>query len=94
MNRYILLENDSTLCWLVVILLKFDVFFVIFYVVLACLIDIALFCCLPCIIVILYVIAGREGVLEVNLSILLKYIFQLLNNVENASGGVRSILST
>ncbi|KAL5101036.1 hypothetical protein RYX36_005363 [Vicia faba] len=42
-----------------VIFIAFDVFFAIFCVVLACLIDIALCCCLPCIIAIVYAVAGQ-----------------------------------
>lgn len=44
---------------LAVVFLAFDVFFAIFCVVLACLIGIALCCCLPCIIAILYAVAGQ-----------------------------------
>lgn len=47
------------LCRLTVVYLAFDVFFAIFCVVLACLIGIALCCCLPCIIAILYTVAGQ-----------------------------------
>lgn len=44
---------------LAVVFLAFDVFFAIFCVILACLIGIALCCCLPCIIAILYAVAGQ-----------------------------------
>lgn len=40
------------------IFLAIDVFFAIFCVVLACLVGIALCCCLPCIIALLYAVAG------------------------------------
>ncbi|KAL5073155.1 hypothetical protein RYX36_012139 [Vicia faba] len=70
----------------VVIFLAFDVFFAIFCVVLACLIGIALCCCLPRIIAILYDVAGQDGASEAGLNILPKYRFQLLNNEEKASG--------
>jgi hypothetical protein len=46
-------------CRLAVVFLAFDVFFAIFCVVLACLVGIALCCCLPCIIAILYAVAGQ-----------------------------------
>lgn len=46
-------------CRLAVVFLAFDVFFAIFCVVLACLIGVALCCCLPCIIAILYAVAGQ-----------------------------------
>ncbi|CAJ2674343.1 unnamed protein product [Trifolium pratense] len=55
-----LLQDAPRLYWLAVIFLAFDVFFAIFCVVLACLIGIALCCCLPCIIAILYAVAGQE----------------------------------
>lgn len=46
-------------CRLTVVFLAFDVFFAIFCVALACVIGIALCCCLPCIIAILYAVAGQ-----------------------------------
>lgn len=46
-------------CRLAVVFLAFDVFFAIFCVALACVIGIALCCCLPCIIAILYAVAGQ-----------------------------------
>ncbi|PIN12166.1 hypothetical protein CDL12_15225 [Handroanthus impetiginosus] len=63
-------------CRLAVVFLAFDVIFAIFCVVLACLIGIALCCCLPCIIAILYAIAGQEGASEADLSTLPKYRYQ------------------
>ncbi|CAK8570422.1 unnamed protein product [Lathyrus sativus] len=90
----ILLENAPSLYWLAVIFLAFDVFFAIFCVVLACLIGIALCCCLPCIIAILYAVAGQEGASEADLSILPKYRFRLSNNEEKASGGAGSMVPT
>ncbi|CAA0814719.1 Zinc finger- C3HC4 type (RING finger) family protein [Striga hermonthica] len=71
-----LLTGAPRLYWLAVVFLAFDVVFAIFCVVLACLIGIALCCCLPCIIAILYAIAGQEGASEADLSILPKYKFQ------------------
>ncbi|KAL0446723.1 UNVERIFIED_CONTAM: E3 ubiquitin protein ligase RIE1 [Sesamum latifolium] len=72
----ILLTSAPRLYWLAVVFLAFDVIFAIFCVVLACLIGIALCCCLPCIIAILYAIAGQEGASEADLSILPKYRYQ------------------
>ncbi|XP_042408898.1 E3 ubiquitin protein ligase RIE1-like isoform X2 [Zingiber officinale] len=60
---------------LTVVFLAFDVFFAIFCVVLACVIGIALCCCLPCIITIMYAIAGQEGALEADISVLPKYLY-------------------
>ncbi|KAL1556521.1 E3 ubiquitin protein ligase RIE1-like [Salvia divinorum] len=85
----ILLENAPRLYWLAVVFLAFDVIFAIFCVVLACLIGVALCCCLPCIIAILYAIAGQEGASEADLSILPKYKYQASkdeDSISNAAG--------
>ncbi|XP_062110215.1 E3 ubiquitin protein ligase RIE1-like isoform X2 [Humulus lupulus] len=82
-----LLQNAPRLYWLAVVFLAFDVFFAIFCVVLACLIGIALCCCLPCIIAILYAVAGQEGASEADLSILPKYKFQVSSNEEKPCVG-------
>ncbi|XP_061369016.1 E3 ubiquitin protein ligase RIE1-like isoform X2 [Gastrolobium bilobum] len=82
----VLLQDAPRLYWLAVVFLAFDVFFAIFCVVLACLIGIALCCCLPCIIAILYAVAGQEGASEADLSILPKYRFRILSNEEKPSG--------
>ncbi|KAE8710307.1 E3 ubiquitin protein ligase RIE1 [Hibiscus syriacus] len=72
-------EVAESLYPLAVVFLAFDVFFAIFCVVLACLIGIALCCCLPCIIAILYAVAGQEGASEADLGILPKYKYQIIN---------------
>ncbi|GAB4828696.1 E3 ubiquitin protein ligase rie1 [Ancistrocladus abbreviatus] len=82
-----LLERAPLLYWLTVVFLAFDVFFAIFCVLLACLIGIALCCCLPCIIAILYTVAGQEGASDADLSILPKYRFRSSNNEGKASVG-------
>lgn len=46
-------------CRLCIIFLGFDVFFVVFCVALACIIGIAVCCCLPCIIALLYAVADQ-----------------------------------
>ena len=46
-------------CRLSIVFLAFDVFFVVFCVALACVIGIAVCCCLPCIIAILYAVADQ-----------------------------------
>ncbi|XP_040951998.1 E3 ubiquitin protein ligase RIE1-like isoform X2 [Gossypium arboreum] len=80
-------DEDSNQSRLAVVFLAFDVFFAIFCVVLACLIGIALCCCLPCIIAVLYAVAGQEGASEADLSILPKYRFQFINIGEKPSVG-------
>ncbi|CAM8881759.1 unnamed protein product [Rhodiola kirilowii] len=81
----LLLENAPRLYWLTVVFLAFDVFFAIFCVVLACLIGFALCCCLPCIIAILYAVAGQEGASEADLRVLPTYKFQLLKTEDKAN---------
>lgn len=87
-----LLRDAPRLYWLAVVFLAFDVFFAIFCVVLACLIGIALCCCLPCIIAILYAVAGQEGASEADLSMLPKYRFRALSNEEKPNGGAGSMI--
>ncbi|KAG8382694.1 hypothetical protein BUALT_Bualt05G0104100 [Buddleja alternifolia] len=82
-----LLRSAPRLYWLAVVFLAFDVIFAIFCVVLACLIGIALCCCLPCIIAILYAIAGQEGASEADLSILPKYRFQSCKDEDRVGAG-------
>ncbi|QCD89567.1 integrator complex subunit 11 [Vigna unguiculata] len=83
---------EKSIKLLSVVFLAFDVFFAIFCVVLACLIGIALCCCLPCIIAILYAVAGQEGASEADLSILPKYRFRILSNEDKPSGGAGSMV--
>uniref|UniRef100_A0A2P2JZ97 RING-type E3 ubiquitin transferase n=1 Tax=Rhizophora mucronata TaxID=61149 RepID=A0A2P2JZ97_RHIMU len=80
-------QNAPRLYWLAVVFLAFDVFFAIFCVILACLIGIALCCCLPCIIAILYAVSGQEGASEADLSLLPKYRFEVTSNGEKHSVG-------
>lgn len=88
-----LMRDAPLLYWLAVVFLAFDVFFAIFCVALACVIGIALCCCLPCIIAILYAIAGQEGASDADLSILPRYRFeQTCGNGENASPGAGSMI--
>lgn len=82
-----LLQSAPRLYWLAVVFLAFDVFFAIFCVVLACLIGIALCCCLPCIIAILYAVAGQEGASDTDLRVLPKYRYVMSSNEEKAGGG-------
>ncbi|XP_039065953.1 E3 ubiquitin protein ligase RIE1-like isoform X2 [Hibiscus syriacus] len=90
----ILLRSAPRLYWLAVVFLAFDVIFAIFCVVLVCLIGIALCCCLPCIIAILYAVAGQEGASEADLSILPKYKYQIINNGEKTRVGAGKMVPT
>ncbi|KAJ7537968.1 hypothetical protein O6H91_11G029900 [Diphasiastrum complanatum] len=80
------LAHDSPgLYWLCVIFLAFDVFFVVFCVALACVIGIAVCCCLPCIIAILYAVADQEGASEDDINLLPKYKFRRTGCFNKAS---------
>ncbi|KAK3011901.1 hypothetical protein RJ639_011421 [Escallonia herrerae] len=87
----VLLQSAPHLYWLTVVFLAFDVFFAIFCVVLACLIGIALCCCLPCIIAFLYAVAGQEGATDADLSVLPKYRFQMSNQDKPSVGAGRMV---
>ncbi|KAK1314740.1 E3 ubiquitin protein ligase RIE1 [Acorus calamus] len=71
----VLLQNAPRLYWLAVVFLAFDVIFAVLCVSLAFMIGIALCCCLPCIIGILYALAGQEGASDADISLLLRYKF-------------------
>ncbi|KAI9082742.1 hypothetical protein K1719_011068 [Acacia pycnantha] len=80
------LANDSPqLYWLCILYLAFDVFFVIFCVALACIIGIAVCCCLPCIIALLYAVADQEGATKQDLEQLSKFKFRRIDNEKVAS---------
>eukprot|EP00243_Klebsormidium_subtile_P006594 TRINITY_DN282_c0_g1_i1.p1 TRINITY_DN282_c0_g1~~TRINITY_DN282_c0_g1_i1.p1 ORF type:complete len:372 (-),score=31.96 TRINITY_DN282_c0_g1_i1:333-1448(-) len=83
-----LAHNAPCLYWLSVVFLAFDVFFVVFCVALACVIGIAVCCCLPCIIAILYAVADQEGASEDDIRALPVFKFRLLGgDKEGASEG-------
>lgn len=59
--------------------LAFDVFFAIFCILLACVIGIALCCCLPCTLAFLHAVAGQEDASNKDLSSLPRFRFCLAN---------------
>ncbi|KAK9053157.1 hypothetical protein SSX86_029787 [Deinandra increscens subsp. villosa] len=70
-------QTAPNLYWLSVIFLAFDVFFVVFCVALACVIGIAVCCCLPCIIAVLYAVADQqEGASKEDIEMLPKFTFR------------------
>ncbi|GJS95884.1 hypothetical protein Tco_0802852 [Tanacetum coccineum] len=71
-----LAQDAPKLYWLCVIFLAFDVFFVVFCVALACVIGIAVCCCLPCIIAVLYAVADQEGATKEDIELLPKFTFR------------------
>ncbi|KAJ4837768.1 hypothetical protein Tsubulata_014191 [Turnera subulata] len=81
------LAHDSPqLYWLCIVFLGFDVFFVVFCVALACVIGIAVCCCLPCIIAILYAVADQEGASKEDIDQLPKFKFRMTGNNEKLLG--------
>ncbi|AQK55156.1 E3 ubiquitin protein ligase RIE1 [Zea mays] len=61
------------LYWLTIVFLAFDVFFAVFCVAMSCFIGIALCCCLPCVVAILYALAGKVGASDGDISVLPRY---------------------
>ncbi|KAJ6807491.1 protein binding protein [Iris pallida] len=93
-----LTRDSPQLYWLCIVFLAFDVFFVVFCVALACVIGIAVCCCLPCIIAILYAVADQEGASDEDIRQLPKYRFRrtgdsadaekLGHEISKPSGGI------
>ncbi|XP_074306824.1 E3 ubiquitin-protein ligase At4g11680-like [Silene latifolia] len=69
-----LLQDSPRLYWLAVVFLALDVFFMIFFIGVACIICVALFCCLP-IVAIAYAMTIREGASVDDIRQLPKYTF-------------------
>ena len=84
-----LARGSPQLYWLCIIFLAFDVFFVVFCVALACIIGIAVCCCLPCIIAILYAVADQEGASKEEIDQLSKFKFQKNGDNEKPAGDVQ-----
>ncbi|GLT78269.1 hypothetical protein SLA2020_498090 [Shorea laevis] len=85
----ILARGSSKLYWLCIIFLGFDVFFVVFCIALACIIGIAVCCCLPCIIAVLYAVADQEGASKENIDELPKFKFRKITDDEKITGNVQ-----
>ncbi|KAI3894089.1 hypothetical protein MKX03_013286 [Papaver bracteatum] len=84
-----LTTDAPQLYWLCIVFLAFDVFFVVFCVALACVIGIAVCCCLPCIIAILYAVADQEGASKDDIDQLPKFKFRKIGDFEKQSGEVQ-----
>eukprot|EP00268_Persea_americana_P040925 TRINITY_DN4073_c0_g1_i4.p1 TRINITY_DN4073_c0_g1~~TRINITY_DN4073_c0_g1_i4.p1 ORF type:complete len:380 (+),score=61.33 TRINITY_DN4073_c0_g1_i4:362-1501(+) len=83
-----LTRDAPHLYWLCIVFLAFDVFFVVFCVALACVVGIAVCCCLPCIIAILYAVADQEGASDEDIRQLLKYRFRNIIECEKLTGEI------
>ncbi|XP_024996310.1 E3 ubiquitin-protein ligase At1g63170-like [Cynara cardunculus var. scolymus] len=80
-----LISESPQLYWLCITFLAFDVFFVVICVAVACVVGIAVCCCLPCIIAILYAVADQEGATKDDIDRLPKYQFKRINDFEKRS---------
>ncbi|KAJ7944877.1 E3 ubiquitin-protein ligase family [Quillaja saponaria] len=94
-------QGSPRLYWLCIVFLGFDVFFVVFCVALACIIGIAVCCCLPCIIALLYAVADQEGASKEDIEQLSKFKFRRVDNneklvaeVEGPLGGIMTECGT
>ncbi|KAE9597735.1 putative transcription factor C2H2 family [Lupinus albus] len=79
-------QDSPLLYWLCIVFLGFDVFFVVFCVALACLVSIAVCCCLPCIIGLLYAVADQDGATKKDIEHLSKFTFRRVANDEKLAG--------
>ncbi|CAN6895950.1 unnamed protein product [Brassica oleracea] len=81
-----LAQESPRIYWLSIVFLGFDVFFVVFCVALACVIGIAVCCCLPCIIAVLYAVADQEGASKEDIEQLTKFKFRKVGGVNKHAG--------
>ncbi|KAK7294988.1 hypothetical protein RJT34_17889 [Clitoria ternatea] len=89
-----LTRDSPQLYWLSITFLAFDVVIVLICVAVACLIGIAVCCCLPCILAVLYVVADQEGATKEEIDQLPKYKFRMIkefkkdSDIEESSRGI------
>ncbi|KAG7646094.1 E3 ubiquitin-protein ligase [Arabidopsis thaliana] len=93
-----LAQESPRIYWLSIVFLGFDVFFVVFCVALACVIGIAVCCCLPCIIAVLYAVADQEGASKEDIEQLTKFKFRKLGDAnkhtnDEAQGTTEGIMT-
>ncbi|KAL3649531.1 hypothetical protein CASFOL_005934 [Castilleja foliolosa] len=84
-----LTSESPLLYWLCITFLAFDVFFVVICVVVACLIGLAVCCCLPCIIAILYAVADQEGATKEDIERLPRFKFRKIGDFEKENGEIQ-----
>ncbi|CAL0330938.1 unnamed protein product [Lupinus luteus] len=90
-----LAQDCPLLYWLCIAFLCFDVLFVLFCIVLACIVGLAICCCLPCIIALMYAVSDQDGATKRDLEHLSKFKFRrvendekLARNTEGPAGGI------
>lgn len=81
--------DSPLLYWLCITFLAFDVVFVVICIAVACLVGIAVCCCLPCIITILYVVTDQEGATREEIDQLPKYKFRKISDFEKVNGEIQ-----
>ncbi|CAA3001939.1 E3 ubiquitin- ligase At1g63170-like [Olea europaea subsp. europaea] len=84
-----LIHDSPQLYWLCITFLAFDVFFVVLCVAVACVIGIAVCCCLPCIIAILYAVVDQEGATKEVIERLPRYKFRRISDFEKQNGEIQ-----
>ncbi|XP_038901161.1 E3 ubiquitin-protein ligase At1g63170 [Benincasa hispida] len=84
-----LIDSSPQLYWLCITFLAFDVVFVLICVAIACLVGVAICCCLPCIIAILYAVTDQEGATKEEIERLPKYKFNKTGDVEKVNGDIQ-----
>ncbi|CAJ1816161.1 unnamed protein product [Sphenostylis stenocarpa] len=84
-----LTTDAPQLYWVCIAFLSFDVLIVLICVAVACLIGIAVCCCLPCILALLYAVADQEGATKEEIEQLPKYKFRIIKgDIEESSRGI------
>ncbi|KAK8477628.1 hypothetical protein V6N13_020925 [Hibiscus sabdariffa] len=76
-----LIHQSPQLYWLCVTFLALDVLFVFICVTVACLIGLAVCCCLPCILAILNILTGPDGATDEEIDRLTKYKFRRIGDL-------------
>ncbi|PPR91470.1 hypothetical protein GOBAR_AA29214 [Gossypium barbadense] len=89
----VLTHQAPKLYWLCVTFLALDVVFVFICFAVACLIGLAVCCCLPCIIAILYALTDRDGATDEEIDRLPKYRFQRTADLEKVNGEIYNIMT-
>ncbi|XP_022147433.1 E3 ubiquitin-protein ligase At4g11680 isoform X2 [Momordica charantia] len=84
-----LIDDSPQLYWLCITFLAFDVVFVLICVAIACLVGVAICCCLPCIIAILYAVTDQEGATKEDIERLPKYKYNRTDDFEKVNGDVQ-----
>uniref|UniRef100_A0A2P2JR71 RING-type E3 ubiquitin transferase n=1 Tax=Rhizophora mucronata TaxID=61149 RepID=A0A2P2JR71_RHIMU len=84
--------DSPQLYWLCISFLAFDVLFVIVCVAVACLIGLAICCCLPCIIGILYAMSDREGATKEEIDQFPKFKFCRIGDFDKVNSEVQESL--